>query len=134
MDHLAESEPLAAGLPAKRQRRSKLERRRIVEETLVPGASVARVAREHEVNANQVHYWRKLYQQGLLDDNASSAALVPVRLTDAVKTRSVLPAPARRTLAPGCGAVQIELGRTRVRIEGPADAATLRVVLECLLG
>ena len=41
----------------KRRRRSVLERRQIVEETLVPGASVARVARAHEVNANQLHYW-----------------------------------------------------------------------------
>jgi hypothetical protein len=33
-----------------------------VEETLVPGASVSRVARRHDVNANQVFHWRKLYQ------------------------------------------------------------------------
>lgn len=46
----------------KRQRRSIAEKRRIVEETLVEGASVARVARAHGVNANQVFYWRKLYQ------------------------------------------------------------------------
>ena len=39
---------------AKRRRRSVQERRRIVEETLAPGASVARVARAHGVNANQV--------------------------------------------------------------------------------
>jgi transposase-like protein len=38
----------------KRQRRSIAEKRRIVEETLVEGASVARVARAHGVNANQV--------------------------------------------------------------------------------
>ena len=37
-----------------RQRRSIAEKRRIVEETLAPGASVARVARAHGVNANQV--------------------------------------------------------------------------------
>jgi transposase len=49
----------------KRQRRRTIkERRDIVEETLVPGASVARVARRHEVNANQVFYWRKLYREG----------------------------------------------------------------------
>ena len=38
----------------KRQRRSAEEKRRIVEATLVPGTSIARVAREHGVNANQV--------------------------------------------------------------------------------
>jgi Transposase len=32
----------------------------MVEETLLPEASVSRVARRHDVNANQVFYWRKL--------------------------------------------------------------------------
>ena len=51
---------------AKKRRRTIKERRDIVEETLVPGASVARVARRHDVNANQVFYWRKLYREGQL--------------------------------------------------------------------
>jgi hypothetical protein len=42
------------------------ERREIVEETLVASASVARAARRHDVNANQVFYWRKLYREGRL--------------------------------------------------------------------
>lgn len=50
------------------------ERRRIVEETMVPGASVAGVARRHEVNANQVFVWRKLYQQGLLESGAEESS------------------------------------------------------------
>src|SRR3981081_2985407 len=41
-----------------RRRRSIEEKRRISEETLEAGASVARVARRHAVNANQVFYWR----------------------------------------------------------------------------
>ena len=48
---------------AKQRRRSIKERRDIVEETLAPGASVSRVARQHNVNANQVFYWRKLYRE-----------------------------------------------------------------------
>jgi transposase len=36
------------------------EKRKIVEKTLVKGASVARVARAHGVNANQVFHWRRL--------------------------------------------------------------------------
>ncbi len=39
---------------AKRQHRSPELKLKIVQETLVPGASVARVARAHGVNANQV--------------------------------------------------------------------------------
>jgi transposase-like protein len=46
-----------------RMRRSVEEKRRIVEETLETGASVARVARRHAVNANQVFYWRKKYHE-----------------------------------------------------------------------
>jgi len=49
-----------------RQRRSIAEKRRIVEETLLPGASVARVARAHGINANQVFGWRRLYLAGRL--------------------------------------------------------------------
>ena len=51
-----------------RQHRSIAERLRIVEETLVPGASVALVARAHGVNANQVFAWRKLHLTGKLID------------------------------------------------------------------
>jgi transposase len=43
------------------------EKRRIVEETLSEGASVALVARTHGVNANLLFTWRKLYQAGRLD-------------------------------------------------------------------
>ena len=49
---------------AKRRRRSVQERRQIVGETLAPGALVARVARAHGVNANQVFWWRTLYRRG----------------------------------------------------------------------
>ncbi len=52
----------AEGLvPGRRVRRwrSVAEPRRIVELTLVPGASVALVARAHGVNANQVFKWRR---------------------------------------------------------------------------
>lgn len=53
-------------LAGRRRFRTVEEKRRIVEETLVPGASVARVARAHGVNANQVFGWRQLYRQGRL--------------------------------------------------------------------
>ena len=57
----------------KRQRRSVEEKRRIVEETLEAGASVARVARRHAVNANQVFYWRKKYREGRLGKTRQQA-------------------------------------------------------------
>jgi len=53
---------------APRQRRRIAEKRRIVEETMVEGASVARVARAHGINANQVFGWRRFYVAGRLGD------------------------------------------------------------------
>ncbi|MGO8718126.1 MAG: transposase [Acidobacteriaceae bacterium] len=57
----------------KRQKRSVAEKRKIIEETLVAGASVARVARAHEVNANQVFAWRRLRQAGRLVERRRKA-------------------------------------------------------------
>jgi transposase-like protein len=57
---------------AKRQRWTSKQKRQIVEETLVPGASVARVARSHGVNANQVFYWRKQHLAGRLGNSSSA--------------------------------------------------------------
>ena len=58
------------------------KKRRIVEESLLPNTSVARVARAHGVNANQVFYWRKQFQQGLLGPAPSPATLLPVQIAD----------------------------------------------------
>jgi transposase len=108
-----------------RRHRSKLERRRIVEESLQPGASVAVIARSHGVNANQVFHWRKLYRDGQLDTEPPPMQLMPVRIAEAANEE---PRPAR----PCSGAIQIEIGRARVRIEGAVDPETLRIVLERL--
>src|ERR1700741_2651316 len=64
----------------KRRWRPVEENCRIVEETLEAGASVARVARKHAVNANQVFYWRKKYREGRLGKGRSSN-LLPVTLS-----------------------------------------------------
>mgnify|MGYP003335776381 FL=1 len=37
------------------------EKRRIVEESLEPGASIAKVARRYNMNANQLRTWRRHY-------------------------------------------------------------------------
>ena len=47
-----------------RKRRSTAEKRLIVEQALKPSASVARVARAHELNANVVSNWRRLCRGG----------------------------------------------------------------------
>ena len=116
------AEILIAEPSAKRRYRSKQERRQIVEETLQRGASVAVVARRHDVNANQVFHWRKLYREGRLE-LAPAAQLLPVRVAEVVSNE---PLPARMY----AGVIVVEVGRARIRIEGPVDSDNLRVVLE----
>jgi transposase len=113
----------------KRHYRSKQVRRAIVEETLKPGASVSVVARAHNVNANQVFGWRKLYKEGRLEVPETSRALVPVKITEAVKK---LPLPSHREAKP-TGIIDIDLGHARVRIEGAADPDCVRAAVEGLI-
>ena len=113
----------------KRHFRSKQERRAIVEETLKPGASVSVVARAHDVNANLVFGWRKLYREGRLEVPETSRALVPVKITDAVKRLRL--SSQRETKATGI--IDIDLGHARVRIEGAADPDCVRAAVEGLI-
>ncbi|MFM0408816.1 IS66-like element accessory protein TnpA [Paraburkholderia dipogonis] len=125
-------------LPARRQnRRHPLEwKRSVVEQTLEPGASVARVARDNHVNANQVWAWRKLYAQGLLVEDAQTQTMLPV-VVDVQSDRPAIHAPdamdAPASAVATTGSIQLQHGNTSVRIEGVPDATILRVVLERIL-
>jgi len=121
-------EPSAEGAYRKRRYRSKQERRLIVEETLVPGVSVAIVARAHEVNANQVFHWRKLYQQGLLESDTEAAKLLPVRISEAIQSEP------RYSRSVATATIQIDLGRAKLRLEGVSVAEVLRTIMERVLG
>jgi transposase len=109
------------------------EKRRIVEETLAEGASVARVARVHGVNANQVFQWRRLDQAGRLGGTPGTIKLLPVTVEASSDPSLALSA---RTSAPtaGAGTIHIKLAQAQIRVEGHADAELLRTVLESLRG
>jgi transposase-like protein len=89
----------------------------------VEGASVARVARAHDINANQVFGWRRLYRAGRLGERKPAMKLLPVRVSESVPA----PLPVERGSAdfPKAqpGTIHIELRQAQVRIEGNADAA-----------
>ena len=116
------------------------EKRRIVEQTLAAGGSVARVARAHGVNANQVFQWCRQYHRGLLGPgNAEAVSLLPVRVTEALAREAARSSdPAERGVGEqrrrtALGMIQVELPKGQVRITGSVDAESLRVVIECLL-
>ena len=113
-------------------------KRALVALSLDPGASVARIAREHGVNANQVFSWRRLYQQGRLGVPAlmRDDGLLPVVLAP------MAPAPGKASAdgdatgtgtGTGTGTIVLELGQVRVRIVGQPNAAVLAQVLDRML-
>jgi transposase len=120
----------------KRRARTKQERRRIVEETFAAGVSVAKVAQAHGVRPNQVFHWRRLYHKGLLGNESETTALVPVRIIEANhRPHAIVAVEARRSTSRlASGAIQVELERARICIQGAADPTSLRVLLESLLG
>ena len=111
VDTLSQSAPAS---PSKKQRRR-------------TGASVARVARRHEVNANQVFYWRKLYREGRLGISIATP-LLPVK----VKKEQPMKAWKDDGTGSSSGTMEIELLRGTLRIAGSVDVTALRAVLECL--
>jgi transposase-like protein len=124
-----------------RRFRSVQERRRIVEETLIPGESVAGVARRNGVNANQVFVWRKQYHQGLLqtDEGTQSTADAPKESPVAVGT---LKQYSRRSKSSAVSPVvesegdflEFELaGGNRIRVHGKAATQLLERLIETLM-
>jgi transposase len=132
MDTIADA---SKGGPARRKRWPDEMKRRIVAETLEPGASVSVVARRHDVNANQVFTWRRRYRDGLPAGDGEARAMIPVRIAPARTvsrpTRppaAPVPGPVSAPVRPGV--VEIELrGGVRVRIKGAVDGVALREVL-----
>lgn len=105
--------------------RSNAEKRRIVEETLIDGASTAAVARRHDVNSNLLFNWRRLYQQGLLEQcrESATAKLLAVRIEPDV----VEPTPTVLS------EIEIDLpGDVCVRVRGSVDVRVLVDILAVL--
>jgi transposase len=103
-----------------------------VEETLSPGASVARIARAHGVNANQVFGWRRLYLAGRLGEQKPGIKLLPVRVSESKSAAVVVEHRAADFSQSQLPTIHIELRQAQMRIEGNVDPALVRVLLECL--
>ena len=121
-----------------RPRRRRYEatfKRALVEQTLAPGASMARIAREHGINANQLFTWRRQFSPTHRDTPVPDrqvqgpASLVPVTVVAQGPAAGSAPAPAT-----GDGQIEIRLAGGTLRIQGAVDAATLQVVLASLRG
>ena len=109
------------------------KKRRVVEETMQPGSSVSIVARRHDINANLVFAWRKLYQEGRLGVKADEQSFIPVGV---VGSQSGVLAPAPVSAPRVAGLIELALPggitlRVDSRIEEPVLRRVLRAVKSC---
>jgi transposase len=115
----------------RRRRYDEAFKRALVEQTLTPGASVARIAREHGINANLLFNWRRRYRHREQGQGApaaqvpSAVSMLPVT----VVADEALASPESPSRA---GKLEIRLAGGTVRIEGAVDVATLQLVLASL--
>jgi len=99
-------------------------KREIVAATCRPGASVSVVARQYDVNANQVFAWRRRFRSAAA---ASTAALVPVTITPEPEGKVATAEPAHSDT------IEIEVGGDcRVRVGSDFDGRALKRVLDVL--
>ena len=102
-------------------------KRAVVQQSLVPGASVSRIAREYNVNANQVFAWRKLFREGNFGEANAPVKLLPVSIAAPMIARCQ-----SADAAVPAGVIELVIGKARLRIEGRVDEAALAQVLACL--
>ena len=98
--------------PASRRRYSAEVKSQVMVECEAPGASVAKVAMAHGINANVVHRWRQLAREGDASATAHTREFIPVSLTAA-------------PVVAAAGDIRIELrrGSTAMTITWPMAAA-----------
>jgi transposase len=106
-------------------------KREIVAATYLPGGSVSVVARQYDVNANQVFRWRRLAEKSgsaTPSCSSSSSGLVPVTITPEPEcVGGTRPTPA------ASDAIEIEIGGDfRVRVGSSFDGRALKRVLDVL--
>lgn len=114
-----------------RRKHSLAFKRRLIEQTLVPGASVARIALDNGVNANLLFKWRR---QHVGAARSAPSSLLPVILSEPKAGGEFAvsaPTPAARLAAAG-GVIEVELPAGRIRIKGAVDVPALRAVLQML--
>ena len=102
-----------AGAKLRRGKWTEQQRRRIVADSRVAGASIQEVARRHGVRPNLLSAWRR--QAGKPRVVAATAQFAAVRVSAAIPARE--------------GSIEIDFNGGCVRVRGVVDAGMLREVL-----
>lgn len=115
--------------PRKRRSFAREFKRQVVEETLVPGASVSGVALRHGLNNNMVFKWRREYLRRRTPVPTQPVKLLPVSMvaeSDAVlATTSMMP-------ADSVSGIELQVADVQIRLHGRIDTEALRAVLSAV--
>ena len=105
---------MASDKVVRRQRYGGEFKAQVLAECEKPGASVAKVAMAHGINANVVHRWRQLAREGAQATVGKPSEFVPVTIT----APTALP-------AQGCRDIEVELrrGAVTMKVIWPSSAA-----------
>ena len=108
-------------------------KREIVAATLVPGASVSVIARQYDVNVNQVFGWRRRFGPPIAAVPATSPTPRP-RLVEVTFAPEPIEPPVESAAYVGNDLIEIEVGGTyRVRVGANFDGRVLRRLLDVLV-
>ncbi|MPW22786.1 transposase [Paraburkholderia sp. CNPSo 3157] len=112
-------------------------KRQLVEESFEPGASVALIARQNDINANLLFKWRRQYLEGAyglptLPEHAKPTSdceatpLLPVNIVADAATEPAATPNASESLS---NVFEIEFERACLRIRGEVSPDTLRLLI-----
>ena len=105
--------------PERRRRWSEDQKRAIVTASFAPGAVVSEVARRADVSAGQIYRWRQ-------ELRAAAAGFAQVLIAPAESAAANGVAPCAEP------AIEVEVGKARVRIPGSVPAALAAAVVKAL--
>lgn len=113
-----------ASVRRKRRSWSDEEKQRIVDESLVDGASIAQIARRHDLNANQLFTWRRQFGVEAVETK-NLAPILPVKIT--------ADAAAEHPVSGAVGQMEIVLaGGDRIIVWADVETSALTGVLKVM--
>jgi transposase len=118
-----------------RRRFSDDEKARILEETLVPGAVVSAIARQHDLTPQQLFTWRRQARRRSVIEQEELAPFVPAVVDPAIGAKRIRRSRCDKRagiLASGAGTIEIETSGVTVRIERGADVKAVAAVMMAL--
>lgn len=108
----------------------------LVEQSLLPGACVAQIARENGINDNLLFNWRHQYRKGiLLPSGKNTPALLPVTLTQEPDNKIPVPVQVEQiNTPPDSLCCELVLSAGTLRLKGELTPALLQTLIREMKG